>query len=171
MRVFLLCAALTSFGCGSFGSQHGTWNASKQDSTASGKETFDLKASVSAPTDFEVKGSTITWRLPNGSPPPRDMGSAYTAPLPRHPAEELDVKQVAGRGQFKLVERPTAANDWTLRVALGAPDSSGQEYHLQFSWKSDGAAIVKTTRKHFCRHRHDDCAPVMSSVSRFHCPA
>lgn len=91
-----------------------------------------IKVRVDGEAEFALRGETLTIRTNTGEAA-RDTGSECTTLLPRN-VENFRFKGVDGRGDVRLLEEPTARNNWMAVVRIRDSKSGAEEYHFRLEW-------------------------------------
>ena len=100
---------------------------------------IDLRVYVDIAVDFYIQGDRVRYDA-GGTKPPRDDGSAYSAPLPSFAPGKLNVRKMDGRGNIAVVEQPSAANAWTLKLRITDPKGGEDRYHARITWDDGSVA-------------------------------
>jgi hypothetical protein len=95
---------------------------------------FDVRLQVDGVVEVYVQHDRIGWRVVSGRPP-SDRGSEYTQPIPRATFRGFRLEQKDGRGEVRLVEKPSAANGWTAVIRVLDPKGGSDRYHFRLEWR------------------------------------
>ena len=93
---------------------------------------FDIKLEVDQSVDVALRGDRIFYRT---SERPLNIGSEYTQPIPLGELILLEVEKKEGRGTWKVVEKPSAANCYSVRIHIDDPKKGTGRYHLRIDWR------------------------------------
>lgn len=80
-----------------------------------------------------IKGSDVTVRHLDGRLP-EDTSMTLSAPLPAR-AVEIEVRKLQGRGDVRLIERPSRWNGYQAVVLLEDDSSGADLYEFELIWK------------------------------------
>lgn len=80
-----------------------------------------------------VKGSEVTARHLDGRLP-KDSSMTLSAPLPAR-AVEIELRKIQGRGNVRLIERPSRWNDYQAVVLLEDDANGADFYEFELIWK------------------------------------
>lgn len=84
-----------------------------------------------------IRGNSVEVKTLSGSP--RADGSAnFTSPLPNTPVEVSVDKVSGGRGNVRVLQQPSRANDFTAVVEIYDSNAGAQEYRLDIYWQAIG---------------------------------
>ena len=101
------------------------------------KGRFDLRLLVDGEIDVLLQGDGVRYAVHNGRVP-RDMGSEYSQPVPRAAFRKFLFDKKDGRGTVRLLEEPTAANQYTAKLKISDPKGGDDRYHVRVEWERDG---------------------------------
>lgn len=101
-----------------------------------GEETFRWRGRVDGIDDILIKGSQV--RIEHVSALPiQNQDHRFSAPLP-FAEVDLTLNVVQGRGNVRLMEQPSARNQYTAVVRVDDQDHSGNaEYEFELSWSRE----------------------------------
>ncbi len=102
--------------------------------SASGQ--FDLRFHVDHTMELYVQGDIVRYRFEGQ--PPRDDGSEYSQAIPRTEFSRFEMEQKDGRGEITLLERPTAANDYTAKLRITDTRGGDDRFHARLTWERSG---------------------------------
>jgi hypothetical protein len=91
------------------------------------------RGKVDIETQLYIKGSGLETRVTAG---PNWGGESYsfTSPLPSRPVS-VGVYKKKGRGNVRVLQQPSKANDFTTVIQITDPDGSWKEYELEIFWR------------------------------------
>jgi hypothetical protein len=87
--------------------------------------------------EVRLRGDGIHVRTVEGAPA-RDEGSECSQPIPYNSVSGFQIRQTAGRNQVTLAQEPSRMNNYTAMVAIEDPQSGGDSYAFEVSWRSEG---------------------------------
>ncbi|MGH9323285.1 MAG: hypothetical protein ACRD21_25275 [Vicinamibacteria bacterium] len=101
-----------------------------------GEENFRWQGRVDGIDDILIKGSQV--RIEHVSALPiQNQDHRFSAPLP-FAEVELTLLVIEGRGSVRLMEQPSARNQYTAFVRVDDQDHSGNdEYEFELSWSRE----------------------------------
>ena len=105
-------------------------------SWSSDKETFRWKGKVDGSDDIIIHGNTV--RIDHISAKRiSNEHHKFSAPLPRAEVD-VDLRVIKGRGDVRLMERPSSRNNYTAVVRVDDEDKGGaSDYEFELSWEDD----------------------------------
>lgn len=107
---------------------------------------FDVRVYVDQTADVFVRGDRVFYTHEGREP--EDDGSEYSQPLPAAELAKFEMEQLDGREKIQLIERPTAANDFTARLRITDPRGSDDRYHARLTWvRAEQAAAQPPARE------------------------
>lgn len=80
-----------------------------------------------------VRGQDIAIEHRSGRPVRGDK-AVFSAPLPSR-AVQVSVEKLEGRGRVAILEQPTAANDFQLKVHIDDPKGGDDFYRIELKWE------------------------------------
>ena len=101
----------------------------------SAEERFRWRGRVDGVDDILVRGHDVEidhlkWK------PIQEQDYRFTAPLPRWDVE-VELQTIKGRGRVRLMEQPSARNDYTAVVRIEDERSGDAEYEFELRWRDD----------------------------------
>lgn len=86
---------------------------------------------------LSIRGNAIEVKTVSGSP--RGDGTAnFTSSLPTTPVEVSVDKVSGGRGNIRVLQQPSRANDFTAVIEIYDSSPGAQEYRLDIYWQAIG---------------------------------
>lgn len=98
------------------------------------KGRLDLRLHVDAAVEVRFQGDRVMWKTLQGSDG-SNAGTETTQPFPMGPLRSLNVVKRDGRGQFVVLQQPSGANGYEMRVRIYDPRGGSDRYHLRFDWE------------------------------------
>ncbi len=95
---------------------------------------FDLRLYVDGTVEVSLQGDRFGYEVRSGRPP-RDDGSELTQPIPRATFRFFGMEQKDGREKVTLLEQPSPANDYTVRLRIEDPKIGEGRYHARLRWR------------------------------------
>lgn len=80
-----------------------------------------------------IRSDTIEEHTLSGQSNPDGVFS-FTSPLPDSPVT-VDINKKRGRGKVRLIQQPSANNDFTAIVEIYDDGGGAREYQLEIFWK------------------------------------
>lgn len=96
--------------------------------------TVEVRLWVDGSVEILMQSNRIYYHVISGAPY-RDVQSSFSAPLPRARLRSLRLRKKEGRGSVRLVERPSAANGYSIRVRIDDNKRAGDDYHFILKWE------------------------------------
>ena len=95
---------------------------------------IEFRLRVDGSVEVSLQGNSLTLNTLSGSPAvnPAFDASQY---LPRFLFRSVKVYLRQGRGKARVIERPTAANGYTLRLRIDDPKRGPDDYHVLIEWR------------------------------------
>jgi len=95
---------------------------------------FDLRVRVDGDVDFFIRGDRIRYVVRSGRPP-EDEGSEYNRELPSGPLRGLHLEKRDGPDEIRILEEPSAHNNWALVVNIHDREGGDSRYHARITWE------------------------------------
>jgi hypothetical protein len=91
------------------------------------------RGKVDIETQLYIKGNALETRVTAG---PNWGGESYsfTSPMPSRPVSVGAYKK-KGRGNVRVLQQPSKANDFTAVIQITDPEGSWKEYELEIVWR------------------------------------
>ncbi len=106
----------------------------KDYSEQAAKGRLDLRLQVDDTVEVRLQGDRIVWKTLKGTDG-QDAGTEATQPFPMGPLRSLNVTKRDGRGQFVVMQQPTAENNFEMMLRLYDPKGGADRYHLRIDWE------------------------------------
>ncbi len=101
-----------------------------------GEERFRWRGQVDGVDEIRIRGESVRVEHVQAKPIQR-QDYRFSAPLPSREVK-LKLRKIKGRGKVRLLEEPTAWNDYTAVVRIDDGKQGGDEYYeFELTWKSD----------------------------------
>jgi hypothetical protein len=97
--------------------------------------TCQLEAVIDGSMIISIKGETASYQVLNGQAEKEASMGCSGGPVPEQALAEFEVRKNRGRGSWKLIEMPSAANGFTARVQVDDPSRGADRYVLVVRWK------------------------------------
>ena len=88
--------------------------------------------------DVLLQGDAVRYAVHSGRAP-RDEGSEYDQPIPRAAFKKFVLEKKDGRGNVHLLERPSAANQYTAKLRISDTKGGDDRYHVRVEWERDAS--------------------------------
>ncbi|MCU0229091.1 MAG: hypothetical protein MUF01_15785, partial [Bryobacterales bacterium] len=95
---------------------------------------LNLRLMVDDTVEVRLQGDRIVWKSLKGTDG-KDMGTERTQHFPMGPLKKLDVVKRDGRGQFVVLQQPTAENNFEMMLRIYDPKGGADRYHLRIEWE------------------------------------
>jgi hypothetical protein len=95
---------------------------------------FEFIGRVDELAVFRVRAGRVYAEVRKGRPVAVER-FAFTQPLPRASLREFRLDKADGRGEVRLLERPSAANGWTAVVQVSDSKKGDDRYHFRLYWR------------------------------------
>ncbi len=95
---------------------------------------FEFRGRVDGKILFKIQEDRVYAEAALGRPAEVERFS-FSQSLPIGALSAMDVERKDGRGDVTLLQRPSAANDFTAIVAVDDPKGSDDRYHFRLSWR------------------------------------
>ena len=96
---------------------------------------FDLRVRAGGAVDFLIRGDRIRYKVRRGAAP-IDEGSEYRKELPvGEQLIGLKLEQRDGRTPIRIVEEPSARNQWSLVLRIEDSRGGTDRYHARITWE------------------------------------
>ncbi len=95
---------------------------------------LDLRVHVDDTVEIHLQGERILWKTLKGADG-KDAGTEATQSFPMGPLRNLDVTKRDGRGQFVVMQKPTAENNFAMIIRVYDPKGGADRYHLRIDWE------------------------------------
>ena len=95
---------------------------------------FEFRGRVDGVVVLRIRGDRVYAEVRSGAPIKVERFS-FSQPLPAAPFREIKVEQKDGRGEVRLLETPSSANDNTATVQISDPRGGDDRYHFQLKWR------------------------------------
>lgn len=79
--------------------------------------------------DDEVWAETLRGR------PLREASYRFTQPLPQMRVQNLQLERLDGRGEIRVLEQPSARNNYTASVLIHDPEGGADQYRFRLRWR------------------------------------
>ena len=107
-------------------------SAQAQTESASGKVFW--RGSVDNKVQLTIKGDMIEQKTVEGAEKPNGTFS-FTAPLPEQAVTVQVIRKVGRSKKVKVIQQPTADNDFTAIVEIHDDGGGARDYVLEISWQ------------------------------------
>jgi hypothetical protein len=94
---------------------------------------LDLRLNVDGSIVVSIQGDHIWYETKSGRPP-LDAGTEMDNPMPLSEVKKLDYEKKDGRGSVQLLSRPSASNQFTLKLQIDDPKGGEDRYHVRITW-------------------------------------
>lgn len=91
------------------------------------------RGTVDDKVQLVIRNDKVEERTISGQANPDGVYS-FTTPLPDSPVN-VNVAKKKGRGSSKVIQQPTADNDFTAIIEIYDNGGGAREYQLEISWK------------------------------------
>jgi len=98
----------------------------------------DIRLQVDEAVEVYLYRDRIYWRVQRGRTP-EDRGSAMTQPLPADALKNFKLERKDGRGEIRLLEPPSADNDYTAVLLFQDSRGGSDRYHARLTWERETA--------------------------------
>ncbi|MCW5965386.1 MAG: hypothetical protein KIT83_15225 [Bryobacterales bacterium] len=98
------------------------------------KGRLDLRLHVDDVVEVRLQGDRILWKTLKGAEG-KDAGTEITQPFPMGPLRNLNVVKRDGRGQFVVLQKPAAQNNYEMMLRIYDPKGGADRYHLRIDWE------------------------------------
>src|SRR5262245_58895216 len=99
--------------------------------------TFQWRGQVDGVDEIQIRGDSVRINHLQAQPI-QNQDHRFTGPLPRRENDHLMLEKVAGRGDVRLVEEPSAWNNYTATVRIDDGRESGSDYYeFTLRWRDD----------------------------------
>ncbi len=98
------------------------------------KGEFEFSGRVDELAVFRIRAGRVYAEVPKGRPVIVERFT-FTQPLPRTALQEFRLEKQDGRGEVRLLERPSAANNWTAVIQVSDPKKSDDRYAFRLYWR------------------------------------
>jgi len=95
---------------------------------------FEFSGRVDELAVFRIRAGRVWAEVLKGRPVAVER-FAFTQPLPRASLQEFRLEKEEGRGEVRLLERPSAANNWTAVVQVSDAKKGDDRYRFRLSWR------------------------------------
>jgi len=106
-----------------------------------GKGQCDIRLEIDNQVQVTIRGDQILAKTISGAEA-RDGGSDCNEPLPDREMQSFSVQPVEGRGDFHILERPSARNHSAVVLRIGDPAAGLGRYHFRLSWEDSPNLIA-----------------------------
>ena len=100
------------------------------------KGQFDLKLRIDEEVEVQVKGASIRYEVIRGREP-SDDGSEYSQEIPRAIFKKFEVEKKDGRGNILVMEKPSAQNEFNLKLRIIDRKGGDDRYHARIKWERE----------------------------------
>lgn len=97
---------------------------------------LDIRLHVDGAVELRIQGERVMLKTLQAQPA-RDAGSESTGRLPLRRLKKLEVAKRDGRGQFVVLQRPSAENNFLAMIRIYDPKGGEDRYHLRILWESE----------------------------------
>ncbi len=97
---------------------------------------LDIRLHVDGAVELRIQGERVMLKTLQAQPA-RDAGSESTGRLPLRRLKKLEVAKRDGRGQFVVLQRPSAENSFLAMIRIYDPKGGEDRYHLRILWESE----------------------------------
>ena len=97
---------------------------------------LDIRLHVDGAVELRIQGERVMLKTLQAQPA-RDAGTESTGRLPLRPLKKLDVAKRDGRGQFVVLQRPSAENNFLAMIRIYDPKGGEDRYHLRILWETE----------------------------------
>jgi hypothetical protein len=94
---------------------------------------LDLRLVVDGQIEVVIQGEHICYQVNSGRPP-LDDGTEMTQPFPMISLKSFNFAKKDGRGSVQLLEKPSSANNYIVRIQIDDPKGGEDRYHLRLTW-------------------------------------
>lgn len=101
---------------------------------------MDIRLRVDGTIELTVDRDRLRYRVIDGGHPV-DRGSEYTDLIPSATFRHFKLSKQDGRGDVRLIERPTARNGYKARLRISDPKRGPDQYSLRLTWQVDAKAV------------------------------
>ena len=95
---------------------------------------YEFRVRVDHTVDAYIEGDSLTFFVLAGNTILNPVVEPNQS-LPRSPLSSVKVNLRQGRGSAKIIERPSADNNYALRIRLTDPGRAAADYHVQVEWR------------------------------------
>ena len=106
---------------------------------APGQGQCDIRLEIDNEVKITIRRDQVLIRTVSGEDA-RDDGSDCNVPLPDRDVRNFAVQPVDNRGEMRILERPSARNDYALVLRVVDAAAGFGRYHFRLSWESSPAA-------------------------------